>query len=81
MEDLEMVQNPGHWSNYPILPLVRKNSSGDAECGLLIPDNKPVVHIGNMFILRTGIIEELVKDWPIVSYESFEELVMEWRVD
>ncbi len=78
-EDVNFMKHPGAWPRFPMLPLVGKDET--RLLGILINDGNPVVHVGSMFDLGTGLIGELVADWPTVLYSSFEELAESWRVD
>lgn len=77
-DDLNMMQTPNRWPQWPVLPLKkRKRERKDEDFGFLreaglsgtVP---PVVHIGNIFGGEvTGKVE----------YDSLDDVAREWEVD
>lgn len=78
--DLQAIQNPLMWPRFPVLPMVERDDSNRGRAGIMIPHGA-TVYLVNMFSLKTGVIEDLVKDVPKVEYESFAELLKVWRPD
>lgn len=76
-EDLRRVGAVDDWPNYPLLPVVERVwEKGPRRCGLLIAGVGPTVYLHNIW--ASMIVPKHVET---VKYDSFEELVREWRVD
>lgn len=82
MTDLEMMKDPGNWPNWPVLPVKNTKNDGFPVIGVITCNGLPIVYIKNMFDLVTGKLSEQLKDVPMKTYSSFEELIEAgWVVD
>ena len=84
MTDLEMMNTPSKWGQWPLLPVVRDRKL-TPNTGIMIHGVDSVilrVYPVNMWDLGAGIIEELLKDVPFVEYDSLEGIIADgWKVD
>lgn len=72
--DLEYISDPMRWVQL-VCPLKRYDVNGrNMETSYLLPDLKPIIHLGNMWALRDGD--------PVKEYPSFSAIIDDgWRVD
>jgi len=83
-EDLDLIEHPEKWPNWPVLPLKRDGTQGAApEVGLLLAENKPIVYLANMFDLTSGkTFKEQLAGVNKIEYVNFTALVNDrWMVD
>ena len=80
--DLHMMQRSEKWPVWPFLPLVNRHTKFGQEghIGFLVEVDlmgkiEPKVYIGNFLTDKT------LKDIPTKIYETFEDLVRDWKVD
>jgi hypothetical protein len=75
--ELEFIQSQDEWPQWPVLPVVERKGM---RSGLVIP-GPPNVYLVNLFDLSTGFLREVLKDVKKVEYETFEDLLEDWRID
>jgi len=84
LKDLAFIKQPERWPNWPYLPVVSLNYP-EGPCGILFADGKPTVIVdANVFRLGElpwGARKEKLKSFVRKDYNSYEELLKEWRVD
>jgi hypothetical protein len=88
-ELLHLLQTPGLWPHWPILPVIRRTTdSSDVECGVLFDARgcanlygySSTVFIANLFALPTTVNELLA--CPREVFDTAEELADHgWTVD
>jgi hypothetical protein len=80
---LKMLNDPGSWPNWPLLPVKRDVSEYgfDEAAGVMVP-GQTVVYFMNMWEFRTGSINAQVQGKPFKSYPDFEGVIDDgWVVD
>lgn len=81
--ELEFIKQPQSWPQWPYMPLVKRGGSPfmDGGVGILSSNDvlrsKPVVYLTNLFSIGDRPLAEV----PSKTYESFEAMLNEWRVD
>lgn len=84
MTELEFIQQPGEWPRWPVMPVVARKKF---VCGLVFADGKPDVIVGaNIFSLgeipgHTWAEKFHNAGFETKHYDSFEQLLTEWRLD
>src|SRR4029077_6169146 len=84
--DLTMVQSPGEWPAWPVLPVKKQtgNFTDDNYLGFLIAESKPKVYIGCMYELigyKGQPWKDVIAKFPSVEYPDYEGLCDTWTVD
>ena len=88
LRDLHFMGDPALWTTWPFLPLVRRPSHGELECGLLFDAHRVMeltgyrctVFLTNLFTLPPTLDEFIAL--PKEVYDTFDELIgAGWRVD
>lgn len=74
--EVEMLENPGKWPQWPCLPL-KRGEFPDGEVGVLVADQGPIVFMMNLF----NAAKEL-KTCERKCYLHYEDITLDgWRVD
>jgi len=80
--DVDMINSPGEWPKWPLLPLKhrrRKLFADDTSLGFMLADDPTTVYVGLMFFLQDK--GENLGDFPTEKYASVDALVNDWQVD
>lgn len=81
LTDLEFIENPMEWPNWPVLTLIRRV---EHEVGLILA-HEPTVYVGaNAFGMheRPGHTwGEKLEGFKQEKFATFEELLKVWRID
>ena len=77
-KSLALLDSPGDWPAYPLLPVIRGR-----ESGFLIHGHGAQVYIANMFALKRGQeFEPQLKELSSEKFETFSEVLgAGWQVD
>ena len=86
---VEMIQSPGEWVHWPILPLKhrRRNVFGDDGLGILVATKAPpyVVYVTDMFRLafqpKGTMLAQALRGVATETYDDIDALVNDWEVD
>jgi hypothetical protein len=80
-KDLNFMRNPDLWPAWPFLPLVKRQSEpSEMRCGYMLctstsgANKDPSVYIGYIFDANPHSDEKK-------TYDTFEKVAEEWRVD
>jgi hypothetical protein len=88
LRDIVYFSTPRLWATWPFLPLVRRHTNGDCECGVLYDcwsverrgGYRATVFLTNIFLLPRG--EEAFLAMPKEVFDLPEEIAdAGWRVD
>ena len=92
-EDLEMLQRPGRWPHWPVLPVKRpdprfssgRHSTSFNQFGLMVavPERRYHVYLGHRIdVAGPGTLAGVLDQLPRVEYSSYEEILVDgWVVD
>jgi len=83
---VEMIQSPGEWVTWPILPLKhrRRKFADDGCLGFLVASDAPpcTVYVGLIFFIdSTKPLAEALKDFKTEEYADINALVEDWEDD
>lgn len=83
LSDLDFITSPLLWPRWPTLPLIHRTRMPYEKgyCGFLMA-GEPVVYLGSIWgHSECKTWEDVIRRLPFEGYESYSDVLKEWRID